>query len=404
MKKKEKELKKMADCGGYFMKYSDSVEMIPASSIRDMMVRASKIDDVISFSVGDPDFAPADCVIDAAKAALDRKETHYAPGAGLNELRDIYAEYLSKQEGVKYTGENVIVTVGGMSCLFLTLRAIVNPDDEILVPAPYFTNYSQMIKMCYGKPVNVEVYEKDDFVITADSIKKNVSEKTKAIMLNSPCNPTGSVISAETLEEIAEIAKERDLFVISDEVYRHLVFDSESVPSIAQIPGMKERTLIVDSCSKTFAMTGFRIGFGAGPEHFIELLTKLTEGIHSSSPTIGQRAAIEAFKNAMPYCMNVMLPEFKARRDYLFERLNKMKGISCMKPKGAFYIFANISGTGLTAQEFADRLLDEAHVAVVPGDNFGSQQGSCYVRMAYAISMDKIKKGCERIERFCYGL
>ena len=145
------------------MKYSDSVEMIPASSIRDMMVRASKIDDVISFSVGDPDFAPADCVIDAAKAALDRKETHYAPGAGLNELRDIYAEYLSKQEGVKYTRENVIVTVGGMSCLFLTLRAIVNPDDEILVPAPYFTNYSQMIKMCYGKPVNVEVYEKDDF-------------------------------------------------------------------------------------------------------------------------------------------------------------------------------------------------------------------------------------------------
>ncbi len=386
------------------MKYSESVEVIPASSIRDMMVRASKISDVISFSVGDPDFAPADCVIEAGKAALDRKETHYAPGAGLNELREVYSAYLTEQEGVEYKPENVIVTVGGMSCLFLTLRAITNPGDEILVPAPYFTNYNQMIKMCYGIPVNVEVYEKDDFVITADAIRSKLTDKTKAIMLNSPCNPTGSVISKETLEEIAEIAKEKDLFVISDEVYRHLVFDMESVPSIAQLPGMKERTLIVDSCSKTFAMTGFRIGFGAGPEHFITLMTKLTEGIHSSSPTIGQRAAIEAFKNAMPYCKSVMLPEYKRRRDYLFERLNKMKGITCIKPKGAFYIFVNISGTGMKAVDFANRLLDEAHVAVVPGDNFGSDCGYNYVRMAYAISMEKIQEGCDRIEKFCAEL
>ncbi|MCR5290279.1 MAG: pyridoxal phosphate-dependent aminotransferase [Treponema sp.] len=386
------------------MNYSESVEVIPASSIRDMMVRASKIDDIISFSVGDPDFAPADCVIEAAKAALNRKETHYAPGAGLNELRDRYAVYLSEQEGVEYKRENVIVTVGGMSCLFLTLRAIINPGDEILIPAPYFTNYNQMIKMCYGVPINVEVFEKNNFVITSDAIRKYITPKTKAIILNSPCNPTGAVISQETLKEIAEIAIQNDLFIISDEVYRHLVFDSISVPSIAQLPNMKERTLIVDSCSKTFAMTGFRIGFGAGPEHFISLMTKLTEGIHSSSPTIGQYAAIEALQNALPYCKNVMVPEYKKRRDYLFERLNKMKGISCIKPNGAFYIFVNISGTGMKAREFANELLEKAHVAVVPGENFGSDLGFEYVRMAYAISLDKIAEGCDRIERFCNTL
>lgn len=256
--------------------------------------------------------------------------------------------------GIPYGVENVVVTTGGMSSLFLSLLCTVNPGDEVL-------------------------------------------------MLNSPCNPTGGVISKESLKEIAEIAVEHDLFVLSDEVYRHILFDGEEYASIVTEPGMRERTLIIDSCSKTFAMTGFRIGFGAGPAKWVSLMTKLTEGIYSSTPTIGQRAAIEAFKSGLPYCKE-MVKQYEKRRNYLYERLNRMKGISCIKPKGAFYIFVNISGTGLDAAEFSSRLLDEAHVAVVPGGNFGSKGGDKYVRMVYATSMENIKEGCDRMERFCSSL
>lgn len=385
------------------MNYGKMAEEIPASPIRDMMVRAAQIEDVISFSVGEPDFSPTDRIINAAKEALDQRDTKYAPGAGLTELRQVYSEYLTKQVGIKYTVPNVIVTVGGMSCLFLSLISILNPGDEVLISTPYFSNYYQMVKMCYGIPVPVEVYEKDDFIVTPDAIEKAITPRTKVIMLNSPCNPTGGVISKEALIEIARIAKEHDLFVISDEVYRHIIFDGEKYESIATIPGMAERTMIIDSCSKTFAMTGFRIGFGAGPKTWIELMIKMTEGVHSSTPTIGQRAAIEAFRSGLSYC-DEMVREYQKRRDVIYTRLNEMKGISCIKPRGAFYVFANISGTGLSAKEFSDRLLEEAHVAVVPGDNFGSAEGYKYVRMSYATSMENILEGCRRMELFCNSL
>lgn len=382
------------------MRYSIMAESIPASPIRDMMVRAAAMEDVISFAVGEPDFAPPEQVIEAAKTALDQHDTKYAPGAGVTQLRSVYADYLSEMTGVPYGDANVIVTAGGMAALFLGLLCMLDPGDEVLVSAPYFSNYSQMVAMCHGVTVPVEVYEKDDFVLTPESVRKTITPKSKVVILNSPCNPTGGVISLDALREIAQIAKENDLIVISDEVYSHILFDGASYHSIAELPDMAERTLIVDSCSKTFAMTGFRVGFGAGPEHLIALMTKLTEGVYSAGVTFSQRAAIEAFHSGMDYCQKMCM-EYERRRDYIYNALNRIKGISCIKPKGAFYVFANISGTGLCAREFSDRLLEEKHVAVVPGDNFGSEEGSKYIRISYATSMENIVEGVKRISDFC---
>lgn len=383
--------------------YSEMAMQIPPSPIRDMMVRASRMQDVVSFAVGDPDFPSDDCIIEAAKASLDRRETNYAPGAGVTRLREVYAQYLTGQVGVPYGVDNVVVTVGGMSSLFLGLMALLNPGDEVLISAPYFSNYAQMVTMCRGVPVSMEVYEKDDFELTAQTVAQAITPRTRVLMLNSPCNPTGGILTKATLEQIAELAIQHDLFVMSDEVYRHILFDGETYTSIASLPGMAERTMIVDSCSKTFAMTGFRIGFGAGPTKLVELMVKLTEGVHSSTPTTGQWAAIEAFKNGFPACER-MVAEYQRRRDYLFEQLNAMRGVRCIKPKGAFYIFANIVDTGLTAVDFSNRLLDEARVAVVPGDHFGSREGSRYIRISYATSMENIVEGCKRMRAFCEAL
>ena len=382
------------------MNYSKVAESIPASPIRDMMVRAAAMENVISFAVGEPDFAPSGQVIEAAKAALDNRDTKYAPGAGITELREIYADYISELTGVHYEVPNVIMTAGGMASLFLSLLSLLDPRDEVLVSAPYFSNYAQMVSMCHGVTIPVDVYEKDDFVLTPEAVKKVLTPRSKVLILNSPCNPTGGVITPDVLMEIAQIAKERDLFVISDEVYSHIIFDGEKCHSIASLPGMAERTLIVDSCSKTFAMTGFRVGFGVGPAHLISLMTKLTEGVYSAGVTFSQRAAIEAFRSGLEHCEQ-MRQEYEKRRNYIYDALNKIPGISCIKPRGAFYIFANISGTGLSAREFSDRLLDEVHVAVVPGDNFGSQDGSRYIRISYATSMENIVEGVKRIYQFC---
>lgn len=386
------------------MEYSRKALAIPESKIRAMMDRAAAMDDVVSFSVGDPDFPPPDCVIDGAKTSLDRRETHYAPGAGIMELRKLYSSYLSKQIGVPYEADNVIVTVGGMNSLYLAVMSLTDPGDEVLIAAPYFGNYSQMVLMLGCRPVPVDVLEKDEFQLRIPALEKALTPKSKVLMINSPCNPTGSILREETLKEIADFAVQHDLWVISDEVYRHILFDGEQFHSIASIPGMAERTAIIDSCSKTFAMTGFRIGFTAGPTQLIRLMAKLMEGINSCAQTTGQHAAIAAFREGLPYMESVMLPEYQRRRDYLYEHLNRMPGISCILPKGAFYIFTNISATGMNAMQFAERLLNEAHVAVVPGDNFGSSDGSQYVRISYAVSMDCIKEGCRRMDVFCHKL
>ncbi len=385
------------------MKYSVTAESIPDSKIRSMMVRAAAIPDVISFAVGEPDFAPPEAVIEATKTALDQRDTKYSLSAGVPELRQVYAEYISKMTGLNYREENVVVSAGGMAALLLGLMCMVDPGDEVLVSAPYFSNYTQMISMCHGITVPVEVYEKDDFILTAEAVERAITPRTKVLMLNSPCNPTGGVISDSALKALAELAIRHDLFVISDEVYRHILFDGLQYQTIATLPGMAERTLIVDSCSKTFAMTGFRIGFGTGPVHLIELMTKLTEGMYSNAVTFSQRGAIAAFQQALGHC-EAMRQEYQRRRDYVVGRLNAMPGIHCILPKGAFYVFANIRDTDLDADQFANQLLDQQHVAVVPGDNFGSQEGAGYIRISYAASMETLKAGLDRMEAFCRSL
>ncbi len=382
------------------MMYSKIAEQIPPSPIRDMMCRAELYEDVISFAVGEPDFYPTENIIEATKTSLDNHEVRYAPGAGLLELREKYADYLTKSTGIEYDMSEVIVTTGGMGALFLGMLSVIDPGDEVLISAPYFSNYAQTVSLCHGKTVTVEVREKDNFVLTPEAVQKAITPKSKVLIINSPCNPTGSLISYDILKKIAEIAIKNDLLVISDEVYSHIVFDGQLYHSIVEFPGMKERTLIVDSCSKTFAMTGFRVGFAAGPEHLISLMTKLTEGVYSAGVTFSQRAAVEAFNSGMDHCEE-MCREYEQRRNYICRELDKIDGISCIKPEGAFYVFVNISQSGMDAKHFSDHLLDEEHVAVVPGDNFGSAEGYKYIRISYATSMDNIIEGIKRISNFC---
>jgi Aspartate/tyrosine/aromatic aminotransferase len=384
------------------MKYSQKVAAIECSPIRDMMVRAARIPDVISFAVGEPDFISAPNIIEAAKRSLDEGETKYAPGAGVTRLREVYVQYLKKAIGVAYETENCLVTTGGMGALFLGLTTLLNPGDEVIFSSPYWSNYGQQIALCGGTQVCVEVTEENEFVLSPDEVRKAVTPRSKVILLNSPSNPTGSVIDKESLREIAEIAIEHDIFVISDEVYRHILFDAQEYTSIASFPGMKERTLIVDSCSKTHAMTGFRVGFATGPTSLIAEMTKITEDVWSCVNTSAQYAAIEAFTNGAPY-REMMVREYEKRRNYIYERINSIDHLSSIKPMGAFYIFANIKDTGLLAREFCDRLLDEQHVAVVPGNNFGAN-ASGYVRISYATSMEKIKEGMDRMEKFVRSL
>ncbi|MFT8312624.1 MAG: pyridoxal phosphate-dependent aminotransferase [Sporolactobacillus sp.] len=384
------------------MNYSNKVAAIQSSPIRDMMVRAARIDDVISFAVGEPDFISAPNIIEAAKRSLDEGETKYAPGAGMTRLREVYVDYLEKTIGVSYGIENCLVTTGGMGALFLGLTSLLNPGDEVIFSSPYWTNYGQQVVLCGGTPVCVDVTEKNEFNMSADQLRKVITSKSKVILLNSPSNPTGSVMDKKSLGEIAEIAIKHDLFVISDEVYRHILFDHQEYTSIASFPGMKERTLIVDSCSKTHAMTGFRVGFATGPIDLIGEMTKITEDVWSCVNSSAQYAAIEALTNGAKY-RQMMVKEYEKRRNLIYERINAIDRISCIKPMGAFYIFANIKDTGLSTKEFCDRLLDEQHVAVVPGDNFGTN-ASGYVRISYATSMEKIKEGMDRIEKFIVSL
>lgn len=383
------------------MQYSKLIRDLPSSPIRDMMVRASKMEDVISFSVGEPDFLPQPSVLEAAKAAM-ADSTKYAPGAGMDILRDTYIEYLNAELGTDYKRNNVVITTGGMSALYLSFSCLLNPGDEVLFSAPYFTNYSSEILMNHGVPVKVHVTEEENFVITPDAIRAAITPKTKVILLNSPCNPTGGVIDNETLREIAEIAKAEDLFVITDEVYRHILFDGQKFSSIATLEGMRERTLIIDSCSKSSAMTGFRVGFATGPEELIRLFIKATENVYSSVTSVSQFAAVEAIKNGAEY-REYMRTQYEHRRNYICDRISNINKLSCMRPGGAFYVFVNVKATGLNGNDFADMLLERKHVAVVPGDTFG-ENAKYYVRMSYGTSMENLKKGFDRIEEFIMEL
>lgn len=379
------------------MEYSKVITKMEASPIRAMMVKAAAKDNVISLSPGQPDFIPEPNVIEYAKSKME-ESSRYAPGAGIDSLRETYVEYLNDEIGTDYTVDNVMVTVGGMSALHLALSSILNPGDEVLVSEPYFTNYDGMIRMTNGTPVKMKVTEEDNFQVTAEIIEQYITDKTKAIILNSPCNPTGQVLDEDTITKIAELALKNDIFVISDEVYRHIIYDNKKFYSIASISQMKENAIVVDSCSKSSAMAGFRVGFLTGPQTLIELCTKAIENVYSCATTVCQFAAEEAIKTGADY-RKFMCSEYEKRRNYLCDRIDKMPGLSCKRPQGAFYLYINVSKTNMTGEEFANNLLEKGNVAVVPGSSFG-ESGKNYIRISFATSMENLIEAFNRIEAF----
>lgn len=383
---------------------SKTMQAVPWSAIRKIFDMCIGVGDLVKFTVGEPDFATQPNVIEAAHQAMLRGETKYTSNRGVIELRQAISEAAKKKKNVEINPETeVIVTNGGMQALFMSMKALLNPGDEIIIGAPYFTNYLSQVQMCDAVPKFVQLREEDGFVMTEEALRAAITDKTKAVLLNSPSNPLGSVMDKDSLEALASVIKENDLYVITDEVYQDYIYDDDvKFCSIASLEGMKERTIIVDSCSKAFAMTGWRVGYAAGPAHIIDLMVKQQEGMASCVNAPAQYAALEAITNT-EQAVKDMIETFRRRRDLFVEGINKIDGLSCVKPKGAFYLFVNIKKTGLTSDEFAVRLLKEAKVGLIPGSGFGDE-GEGYVRISYVVSEDDIREGLKRIEGFVKSL
>ncbi len=376
-----------------------TIARMPRSPIRRIYEKAMLMDDVVFFSLGEPDFVTPAQVIDAAVDSLRLGETHYTPNAGLPALRQAIAENLREYDGVGYDPDSEIaVTSGGMEALVLALMTVIEPGDEVILSDPSYTNYRDQIQICKGVPVYVPVQEENGFQFDPADLRRAVTDRTRLIMINTPANPTGGVASRELLEEIAAIAVERDLYVLFDEVYKYLYYGDRPFFNIAAVPGMRERTLVVDSCSKTYAMTGWRIGWIAGPSEIVECIPKLQENLCSCVPAFVQRGAIRALQTGAEDVRR-MNAAYRARRDVIVQGINAIPGLSARTPEGAFYLFVNIRQTGLTSEEFATRLLEEARVALSPGSAFGPS-GEGYVRISYASSIETLRRGLDRIAGF----
>lgn len=379
------------------------ISSVESSAIRRMVGKSYGLDNVISFAFGEPDFITPEHIIEAGVRALQDGRTFYTPNAGIPELRDAIAASYGPR-GMAYSRDNVIVTVGGCEALLLSVLTLLDPGDEVIISNPYWANYNGFVSEMYAKPVLVDVYEKNDFMFDPDDIKKAITPKTKAILMNFPSNPTGGLATRENLEAIAQLAIQHDLYVITDEMYRRLIYTDEEFVSIAEIPGMKERTIIVDGFSKAYAMTGWRIGFAVANEEIIKGMIKMQENAVSSVFEPVQRAALAALTGSQQPVAD-MLEQYRARRQLMLEGLNTMMHgkITCREPKGAFYMFPNITGTGLSSEEFSNRLLDEKHVVTVPGTGFGSN-GEGFIRLSYATSEANIREGLKRIREFIESL
>jgi len=384
------------------MKLSKRVDAIEASLTRHLFNLAKNYDDVIDLTLGDPDLPPSQTIMEAACDAIKKGKIRYSANAGLMTLREVLAERFRAEYGISVNpAANIAVTVGGMEALFLALQALVDEGDEVIVLAPYYVNYKQMIALNGGVCVIADTLEADGFVPRIEEIEKKISDKTVALILNTPCNPTGSMIPKETLDEISRLAKKYDLAVISDEVYRTLVYDGKKHASIVNCDGMQERTVVVDSLSKRFAMTGYRIGYAVASETVIAAMTKLQENVAACAPVSSQYAAIAAFEQCGDE--GWIREEFEKRRDYIVSAINEIDGISCRCPEATFYLFVNVEKTGLDGLNFAYRLLEQEHVAVVPGVTYGASYGN-YIRIAYTMNVECLKKAVKRIERFVRSL
>lgn len=376
---------------------SETVNRLQPSGIRRFFDLAASMEGVISLGVGEPDFVTSWSVREACILSLEQGYTSYTANAGLMELRQEIAAYLLRKFALEYRPENeLLVTVGASQALDLALRAIVNPGDEVIVVEPSFVSYGPLVALAGGIPVFVRTNGADEFKLRPQQIEQVITPRTKALILCSPNNPTGTVLNREELAAIAQIVQKHDLLVISDEIYAELTYD-EPYTSFPAIDQMRERTILVSGFSKGFAMTGWRLGFVAAPEMILQAMLKIHQYTMMCAPTMAQYGAIEALKNG-EHDVDEMRKSYRRRRNYFVQSLNEI-GLRCHLPGGAFYAFPSIQATGLTSEQFAERLLIEEKVAVVPGSVFGTS-GEGYVRCSYASSLEQLQEAIKRMKRF----
>ena len=367
------------------------------SGIRKFFDLAADMPHCISLGVGEPDFKTPWSVRDAGIRSLELGRTKYTANAGLKELRGEICNYLSRRFEMHYKEENVLVTVGGSEAIDLTIRALVQPGDEVIIPEPCFVCYEPITQLTGGVPVHIATRAEDQFRLTADQLRAAITPKTKLLIFPYPNNPTGAVMSAAEMEEIAAVLRETNIVVLSDEIYSELTYGLDRHVSIASLPGMAERTIVVNGFSKSYAMTGWRLGYAVGPAPLIKVMTKIHQSCIMSAPTTSQYAAITALRQCDDQ-IEMMRDEYNRRRRYVVKSLNDM-GLTCFEPRGAFYVFPSIQISGLTSSEFCEQLLREKEVAIIPGSAFGAS-GEGYARISYAYSVDHLQTAMKRIREF----
>lgn len=385
---------------------AERVERLQGESAFAILSKANELEakgmNVIHLEIGQPDFKTPENIIDAAKKAMSDGYTGYGPTLGYNELREAVADYVKEYKNIDATKDNVVIVPGGKPTMFFTMLTLVEPGDEVIYPNPGFPIYESCIKFARGIPVPMPLTADNDFRPDVEKLKSLITPKTKLIIINNPGNPTGGIFEKEDILAIADILKDRpDIFVLSDEIYDRLMYDGETI-SIASIPEMRDRTLVLDGFSKTYAMTGWRIGYCVANVDIIKKFEMIMVNSVSCTCSFTQMAAVEALKGPQDSVVE-MKNKFKERRDWLVNALNEIEGIKCCMPRGAFYAFPDISSFGLSSKEFADRLLEEEGIALAWGTSFG-EYGEGHIRISYATSLENLKEAVERLKRFTLKL
>lgn len=372
------------------------VQVMKPSGIRKFFDVVSEMKDAISLGVGEPDFETPWHIREEAIYSLEKGRTVYTSNAGLKELKVEICNYLKRRYGLDYPDKDVLVTIGGSEAIDAALRAMVDPGDEVLIPEPCYVSYVPCVALADGVPVTIELKAENEFRLTKKELLDAITDKTKILIMPFPNNPTGAIMEEKDLREIAEVVVEKDLFVISDEIYSELTYGRNHV-SIASMPGMKERTIVINGFSKSYAMTGWRLGYAVGPEEIIKQMIKIHQFAIMCAPTTSQYAAVEALRNGDPD-VEMMRDAYDKRRRFLVARLREI-GLECFEPYGAFYVFPSIKGFGMTSDEFATKLLEEEKLAIVPGTAFGDC-GEGFLRISYAYSIEQLKTALDRMENF----
>lgn len=385
------------------IKTSNVADSVQLSLVRSLFNEAKKYDNVIDFTLGDPDVQPHSAIKHAACEAIQSGKTRYSQNAGLLELRNVISSYYVRKEGLYYHPESeIMVSVGAMEGLYLVLLSLLNPGDEVIIPAPYYVNYVQMVRLCHAVPVIVDNPDSSDLSIDVEGIVRSVSPKTRAIIINTPSNPSGKLISREHIQAISDIAIKNNLVVISDEVYKCLIYSHEMFQSIVNIEGMRDRTILINSLSKEFCMTGYRVGYVLGPAEVIAAMTKLQENVAACAPLPSQYAAIEALGSEVDYSKD-MVDIFTKRRNALLEGLSHSDKLKAIPPDATFYMMVDISATGMNSVDFCYSMLQTVQVAAVPGITYGKCCDK-FIRIAFTIGVDKIVEGSKRICDFVNSL